>query len=217
MYGTATGLITEDAPLRGDLGSYGAAKVDAERMLAPSNTVMLRPGCIYGPASPLWTTRIARLLAAGRLGDLGVAGTGTSNVVDVQDVVRAVVAALTLPIPGAFNLALRDCPDWNGYFRALAKALDLPCPAIPGWRLWMERWLIAPPLKLAELVGYDAAAIMSPSQLALWRQDIRMDVSSAEDRLGLTWTPLSETLARSAVWLRSGGLPGARLSTPPAA
>ena len=219
VYGTATGLVAEDAPLLGDLGTYGAAKVDAERMLSTGNTVMLRPGCVYGPTSPLWTTRIAGLLAQGRIGDLGPAGTGISNLVDVEDVARAVMAALSLPAPGAFNLALRDCPSWNGYFQALARALDLPCPAIPAWRLWAERWLLAPPIKLVELAGLGAPPLMSPSQLALWQQNIRMDVSAAESQLGLTWTPLSDTLARSAAWWRMRHRPGTQATpaAPPAA
>jgi nucleoside-diphosphate-sugar epimerase len=206
VYGTATGVVAEDGALLGDLGSYGAAKVDAEIVLKPLNTVMLRPGCIHGPGSPVWTTAIARLLAAGRLGDLGAGGTGISNLVDVEDVVRAVLAALDLPGPGVFNLALPDSPSWNGYFAQFSAALGLPLRRIPGWRLWAEQWLAAPPLKLAAMAGVtNAPPLLSPSQLRLWRQDIRMDVRRAETGLGLTWTPLGETLARSVAALRFGG------------
>lgn len=204
VYGNATGLVAENAPLHSDLGSYGAAKVDAENALASGNTVMLRPGCICGPGSPLWTARIAGLLVAGRLGDLGPAGAGPSNVVDVEDVIRAIAQALALPSPGTFNLALRDSPDWNTYFRALARALDVPCRAIPGWRLLLEVRAMAPLLKLAEMAGASAPPMISPSQMALWRQDIRLEVEAAENALGLKWTPLSKTLERSAAWWRSG-------------
>ena len=205
VYGTATGMVAEDAPLLGDLGSYGAAKVDAEQALRGLNPVMLRPGCINGPGSPIWTTAIARLLAAGRIGDLGAGGAGISNLVDVDDVVRAVLAALNLPGPGVFNLALPDSPSWNGYFAQFAQALGLPLHRIPGWRLWAERWLAASPLKLAATAGLkNAPPLLSPSQLRLWRQDIRLDMHAAQAGLGLSWTPLADTLARSAAAFRSG-------------
>ncbi|MEJ2919929.1 NAD(P)-dependent oxidoreductase, partial [Bordetella avium] len=125
VYGPAQGAIDESQPLAQGLSGYGGAKVEAERVLA-EHAVMLRPGCIYGPGSPQWSLRIASLLQAGRIGDLGAAGDGCSNLVYIDDVVAAVLAALRLPEvkPGqAFNLAMAQAPDWNAYFLAYARAL----------------------------------------------------------------------------------------------
>ncbi|MEH3106994.1 MAG: GMC family oxidoreductase [Sphingomonas fennica] len=76
VYGDATGDVTEDRPFARGHGAYGDAKIAAEEAAAGHDAVILRPGCIYGPGSAQWTWRPARLLAAGRLGDLGANGDG---------------------------------------------------------------------------------------------------------------------------------------------
>ena len=58
------------------------------------DAVILRPTCVFGPGSTQWTTRIARLLKARRIGDLGSAGDGGCNLAFIDDVVAAVLAAL---------------------------------------------------------------------------------------------------------------------------
>jgi 2-alkyl-3-oxoalkanoate reductase len=213
VYGSATGLVDENAPLQGDIGAYSAAKIEAEAILSNSNGVMLRPGCVCGPGGRLWTGRVAQLLAAGRIGNLGAMGAGFSNLIDVEDLASAVLAALFLGQPGAFNLALPEAPRWNDYFARFAQALDLPCRRIPAWRLLAEGWLLAAPLKLAEKAGLNLPPPIAPSQLRLWRQDIRMDMTAANARLGMGWTPLEETLERSAEWVRSALRAGTAPST----
>jgi len=211
VYGSATGLVDEAAPMKADIGGYGAAKIEAERLLAVSNAVMLRPGCVHGPGGRLWTGRVAQLLAAGRIGDLGRAGLGHSNLIDVEDLASAVLAGLFLPQPGAFNLALPDAPRWNDYFAQFARVLDVPCASVPAWRLMAEGWLLAVPFKLAERAGLNLPPPIALSQLRLWAQDIRMDMTAAEAQLGMVWTPLAQTLARSAAWVScaqaAGGAP----------
>jgi nucleoside-diphosphate-sugar epimerase len=60
VYGSAVGLLTEAAPLRGDLGPYSAAKVAAEAIAAAyPRTVIVRPGCVFGPGSEQWSTASA--------------------------------------------------------------------------------------------------------------------------------------------------------------
>jgi nucleoside-diphosphate-sugar epimerase len=211
VYGSAHGLVAENAPLKGDIGAYSAAKIDAEAVLAPCNAVMLRPGCVAGPGGRLWTARVAQLLAAGRIGDLGAAGMGCSNVIDVDDLAQAVLAALFLPQPGAFNLALPGAPTWNDYFALFAAELDLPYRTIAPWRLAAEGWLLAVPLKLGEKLGMNLPPPIARSQLRLWAQDIRMDMGAADTHLAMAWTPLAQTLARSAAWVR----PALRAGTAP--
>ena len=47
-----------------------------EAMAGGLDAAILRPALVYGRGSALWSERVARLLRAGRLGDLGAAGDG---------------------------------------------------------------------------------------------------------------------------------------------
>lgn len=197
VYGAVEGRIDETAALAGD-SPYGMAKVTAEQTLTgvPSVT-FLRPGCVYGGGSPQWSVRIARLLREGRLGDLGVAGDGRSNLVHVNDVVAATLAALRTPAAGgqAFNLAMADAPRWNEYFIAYGRALGAtPVKRIGARRLKLETKLLAPALKIAEILGRKVGVTslpppLPPSLARLWSQDITLDSQRAEQTLGLAWTP----------------------------
>lgn len=197
VYGAAVGRIDEAVTLNGT-SPYGLAKIEAERLLAPLQQVtLLRPGCIYGGGSPQWSVRIAELLRARRLGDLGAAGDGCSNLVHVDDVVCAVLAALRTPNAGgyAYNLAMADAPRWNEYFVAYARALNAtPVERIGSRRLKLETRVLAPALKLAELAArkvgvHHLPPPLLPSLARLWQQDIRLDARRAEHTFGLMWTP----------------------------
>lgn len=206
VYGSIEGDIREDCPLSGDLGAYAAAKVRAEQYLAGlPRTFLLRPGCIYGPGSPQWTVRIAKLLQAGRLGDLGAGGDGCSNLVFAEDVAYAVIAALRAPAEesGAYNLAMPDAPSWNLYFERMARHIGaVPLKRIGARRLKLETKVLAPALKIAELVGRrvgvrELPPLIPPSLARLWRQDIRLDVSRVSNTWQVPWTPLEEGLRLS--------------------
>ncbi|VVE50063.1 NAD-dependent epimerase/dehydratase family protein [Pandoraea anhela] len=206
VYGSAEGRIDESAALAG-ASPYGMAKVEAEKALAGLPTVsLLRPGCVYGGGSPQWSERIADLLRAGRLGDLGAAGDAHSNLVHVDDVVKVVLGALRRPDAGgrAYNLAMADAPRWNEYFVAYAMALGAtPVRRIGGRRLKIETKLVAPALKIAEMLGRKVGVRglpppLPPSLARLWQQDIRLDARRAETTFDLTWTPWREALKAEA-------------------
>jgi nucleoside-diphosphate-sugar epimerase len=212
VYGSTRGLADEHAPLRGDWDAYGAAKVAAEQMShGAQSVVILRPGIVYGPGSPIWTQMVGRWLIARRLGDLGPAGDGVCNLVHVDDVVKAVLCALRLPdIAGqAFNLSLPQAPSWNAYFRGFADALGAPVARISQQRLLLEQRVLAPPLKLAQIgaralrLAWQPPAPLRPWFLRLCSQALRLDVGKAERVLGMRWKPLAEGLRESAEWLRS--------------
>jgi nucleoside-diphosphate-sugar epimerase len=211
VYGSAEGLIPESAPLRGDLGAYSQAKVEAEaRAGAYPRTVILRPGCVFGPESEQWTIRMARLLISRRLGDLGPAGDGICNLVDVSDVVQAVVRALDDPRTDgrAFNLATPEAPTWNEFLTRFGVALRaVPVRRISGRRLRLETKLWAPPLKIGEILfrrlKLDARRLpppIPPSLLRLMAQEIRLDSRAATDELGVRWKPLQRSLEEAAEW-----------------
>ena len=214
VYGGATGLVTEDAPLTPE-GSYGEAKAESERLLAalPGPVILLRPGCVHGPGSEGWTARPARLLRAGRLGDLGAGGDGVCNLTAVSDLVSATAAALRLADapagPLALNLSDPDPGDWNAYFLALALALGAtPLRRLPGWQLKAEK-LAAYPLKALEIAARKAGLRtpdpLPPSLLRLFQQDITLDHRRADAVLGFPRTPPAQAIAEAARWfLRAG-------------
>ncbi|MEK7947561.1 NAD-dependent epimerase/dehydratase family protein [Pigmentiphaga sp. YJ18] len=205
VYGDAVGRVDEDHPFASlPAQSYGGAKIQAEALLADVPQVgILRPGCIYGAGSPQWTERIVRLLRARRLGDLGPAGDGCSNLVHVDDVVAAAAAVLQRGADGAFNLAMAGAPNWNVYFMRLARAMGaVPVRRVTARRLKLEGKVLAPPLKILEIAGGKAGLrglppVISPALLRLWQQDIRLDVRRAEQVLGMQWTTLETGLAES--------------------
>ena len=217
VYGSAEGIVHEDALLKPDLGWYGQAKCDAEIHIGNfarqgGEAVVLRPGCVFGPGSHLWVERVARWLQAGRLGDLGLAGDGWSNLVHINDVCQAAVAALKIPVlPDkfpVFNLAAPDSPRWNDYFVDLALEIKAtPVRRIGPRQLQLDAWLAGPPLKVAQraskYLGNQQARLpepMPPGLLRLWKQAIFLDAMSATQQLGLGWTPYTVGLKSSAAW-----------------
>jgi 2-alkyl-3-oxoalkanoate reductase len=210
VYGTAAGTVDESAPLKGDWDDYSAAKTEVEQLArACKSVVQLRPGIVYGPDSPIWSGQVGRWLRQRRLGDLGDAGIGCCNLVHVDDVVEAIQRALRTPgIDGeVFNLSLPSPPTWNDYFRQFATALGTAAVPISRSRLMMEQYLLAPPLKIAELLSAQLPFRWRPPEpirpwfVRLCGHSLRMDVRKAERVLGMTWTPLEEGLRDSAAWL----------------
>jgi nucleoside-diphosphate-sugar epimerase len=220
VYGAAVGDVDETATPVGELSTYGSAKLESERLAAANpSIVILRPGIVYGPNGAHWSARIAQMLYARRLGDLGEAGDGYCNLVYIDDMVEAILRALRSPNVGGkiLNLALPDPPTWNEYLADYAKALGaVPLARIGERTLQIESKIFAPPQKLAEiLLGKFAPRLarlmpqaIPPSMIRLFRQEIKLNVGLAEVNLGLRWTPLEEGLRQTAAWYnRSRRLP----------
>ena len=215
VYGSATGWVTEDAALLGDVGAYSAAKVKAEvfARACPAQVTIFRPGIIYGSGSPQWTERIARLLQARRIGDLGMAGDGCCNLVHVHDLVRAIIAALLVGQGQrdqafrhrVYNLAMPGAPDWNWYFLQFARALGaVPVRRVTARRLTVETKLLAAPLKLAETFPDSRLPPAIPSSLArAWRQNLRLDSTRATQELSISWMTLSEGISEAVAGLNA--------------
>ena len=212
VYGTASGRIDERTEPRADGAGYALAQIAAERQAADyPNHVILRPGVEYGPRCPAWSARVARWLYAGRLGDLGAAGDGICNLIFIDDLAAAIVAALRTPdISGqVFNLAGGEKPTWNEYFSNFAIALAaVPVRRITGRRLRLETKLLAPALKILELgaaplrLGAWVPPAIPPSLLQTCGQMLSLDGSKAERLFGLQWLPLHEGLRRTAAHYR---------------
>jgi len=220
VYGEIDGRIDEATPLGVGGGWYAEAKREAESLLLAAasthlSVVALRPGCVHGPQSHLWVERFGRWLRSGRLGDLGAAGDGWSNLVHVDDVAQAVVAGLHWQSDGerrtlVANLAAPDSPRWNAYLVALALALDAtPAPRIPGWQLKLDSKLAAVPLRVWERLApklgvpaHWAPPALPPSLLHLLQQDRRLIADVATNVLGVKWTSFTAGVEQSAAWFR---------------
>lgn len=216
-YGDILGDVMDDTPLGLGGGWYAQAKREAESVLAQAaqegcKVVMLRPGCVYGPGSHLWLLRVAKWLHQGRLGDLGAAGDGWSNLVHINDVAQAVLAGLRIS-PGPLlcaNLSAPDSPRWNGYFIALAKALGAtPVRRIGPQQLKLDAYIAAAPLRAWERVaprlGLSAQwspPALPPSLLSLFSQGRRLRSEVIVREMGLSWTPFELGVLQSANWYR---------------
>jgi nucleoside-diphosphate-sugar epimerase len=213
VYGNASGWVDESAPLRADLGPYSAAKVRAEAAAAAyPHTVIIRPSGEFGPRGELWTVRIARLLQAHRLGDLGAAGDGFCNLVHVGDVARTVLGALAEPRAegAAFNVSTPAPLTWNEFLIKFGAALGaVPVRRITQRRLRLETKLFAPPLKVAEIVSralkLDASRLappIPPSLLRLMSQEIRLDTTRARAQFNLEFKDLDSMIEEAARWFK---------------
>ena len=201
VYGTATGLVAEDAPLVAH-SAYAAAKIACEAEVmrhasAGHQAVILRPGIVYGPSSTQWTARIGRLLAQRRLGDLGAAGDGWCNLIHETDIANAAIAAcLTADADGlVFNIATPTPPTWNDYLVAFARAVGAtPVRRITGRRLAIESRLAAPMLHAARRLARTAGLSRVPdpipaSLLRLFAQRIQLNPALADRVLRFARTP----------------------------
>jgi nucleoside-diphosphate-sugar epimerase len=212
VYGPISGDIGESARLDGRLTPYAGAKVAAETHIAAyPRAIILRPGIIYGPGSTQWSGRIASWLRFRRIGHLGDEAEGYCNLVYVGDLVQVIALALQASAAAVegrvFNLSLPNPPTWNEYFSRYAKVLGIPLVKISRTRLAIETKLLAPPLKIVELLASKVGLKtllppLPPTLPALLRQRIRLQTGAVEAALLPTSTPLEGGLARAAAWWR---------------
>ncbi|MCU0963716.1 MAG: NAD(P)H-binding protein [Burkholderiaceae bacterium] len=222
-YGEIDGVVDDRRALGSGGGWYAQAKREAEVLLSaasgPGRTVVvLRPGCVHGPGSHLWVERFGLWLQAGRLGDLGAAGDGWSNLVCADDVAACVVGALEwCPTEDknadvlTANLAAPDSPRWNAYLVALGVAIGAtPVRRVPDWQLKLDSRLAAVPLRvwerLAPRMGLPSALAppaLAPSVLHLLQQDRRLVSEVATAQLGVRWTSFADSVAQSADWFNA--------------
>lgn len=209
VYGTQIGNLTEKTAVQDDLGWYGHAKIMAEQAMqeyakSGGQVVILRPGCISGKDSPLWTLRMITWVQQGKLGDLGAFGDGWSNLIDVSDVAQAVVK-LIISKPSSsnkaniYNLSAPDSPRWNQYFIDLGVSIDAtPIQRIRQRSLKIKTYLLGIPVKIIEHIfkkfhikaGWLPQEI-PPSLLNVFNQSIKLNSNKATAELTLEWTPYS--------------------------
>lgn len=216
VYGRFEGIANENTPLDPSLGWYAHAKCNAEAQIERyreqgGRAVIFRPGCVYGQGSELWVGRIAHWLKDGRIGDLGVAGDGWSNLVHIDDVVSAVVSGFSMNIPAGqlevFNLAAPDSPRWNSYFIDLALSIRAtPVNRIRRSQLLLDSYIYSPPAKLIELLlrkfkldYFRDLNPMPPALMRFFKQDIKLEATRAEKLLVKNWVSYYQGLRQLSV------------------
>jgi nucleoside-diphosphate-sugar epimerase len=134
--GGRTDDVREDDPLDGNF-PYARMKIAAENLVRKESRqtgvpfVILRPTCVWGPFSPVWTLGSAELIRR-RIPFLPKNGTGAANVVFIDNLVDAVYLSLTRPeAAGEVFLVNDDAPlTWaelyGGYAAALGATLLFP-------------------------------------------------------------------------------------------
>lgn len=204
VYGDAQGRCDETRPLDGNVDAYGAGKRRCESLLrawaeAADNrrAIALRPGAVYGRNSRLWVREMIARIRAGGIGDFGTGGAGSAPLIHVDDVARAVAAALAhsfregQPQLLALNLTYPQDVTWNTYFDALSRKAGLGAigPVTPGrLRLQQSLRLPAKALKKAGLPLLPGpAATPGPGEMALFARRATYPSEAASHAIG--WEP----------------------------
>lgn len=192
VYGGADGCVSEETPrIKGAWSNYAGWKAMAEEVAEgfPSlEIVILRPTIIYGPDSPLWITDLEHRIRSGYWGDFGSAGTGSCNLVHVDDVAAAVEAALVAHAAAGhvFNINGPDCISWNSWFQIVANLIGygslhhIALPVLYG------RVLVALPFKFVRKLlrtGRFAWVRGAPafSELALFKRKVSYPTEKAKE------------------------------------
>lgn len=248
VYGMPQGDVTEDQPFGSTGRMYGEAKIAAEQAaqaLAARGlpVCILRPTLVHGPFGATFTVAYAQRLQARPWLVPAPAAQGTCNLVYVDDLVGAIVAALDADTrPGeTFNINGPERPTWHEYFHALNRALGLePLVAASPRQSRMVSTLMEPVRAGAKLVlrglkpqimavyqrselarrlmkGAEARVRNTPSpyELAAFGRRVWYSSEKARRRLGYRpCFPMSEALPLTAAWLRASGFVEARRIAP---
>ena len=116
---------------------------------------VLRPTIVYGPYSDLWTVEFAQRLSAGEWFLPERYTQGTCNLVYIDDVVKAVLLALSsdAAIGQTFIVNGEERPTWSEYFHALNDLLGLaPLHAASAMRSRIKAGLMMPVRKTAKFI-----------------------------------------------------------------
>ncbi len=133
--------VSEDGPLRGEGNPYCQTKIESEDALRALHragefeTILIRPGDVYGPGSVPWVVRPLELMRRG-LFLLIDGGRGIMNHVHVDNLIDGIFLALEREATGqAFTLTDGAETTFREYFTRLGKLVgrsrfpSLPAPA----------------------------------------------------------------------------------------
>lgn len=239
VYGSPEGEIDETHSTDASDSEYAAMKLEAERvcqeMVARGLPVtILRPTLVHGPFSETWTIAYAQRLQASSWLVPESDAQGTCNLVYVDDLVGAVIAALDADVESgeAFNINGPDRPTWNEYFHALNDGMGLE-PLVPESksRARVSAMAMQPVRMLAKFAlkhfesqimevyqkSEFARSIMKKAEgkirttpvlgeFAEYSRDVEYSTEKARAQLGYEpQFPISEAIPLTAAWLKHHG------------
>ena len=239
VYGIPTGDVSENRPLTLTGRPYGDSKIEAEHavqeLVARGLPVtILRPTLVHGPFSATWTMAYAQRLQSRPWLVAEKDAQGTCNLVYVDDLVGAVIAALDADTePGeAFNINGPERPTWNEYFHALNDSMNLPPLVVETQgRARMSSRMVHPLRKSAKfLLKHFEAPVMgaykrselartimkraegvirttpAPDEFVVYSRKVTYSTDKAEKLLG--WRPrfpLADAMPLTGAWLKHSG------------
>jgi nucleoside-diphosphate-sugar epimerase len=124
-------IVYESAPFEKTRDVYRESKIQAEELVWQYQTdygltvVVFRPPLIYGPFDYLWAGRIIKEIQSGAI--LINGGTGSANLVYVDNLVDAVLLALRTETGNgeAFFIVDDDKPSWRQVYECFAGRIKL--------------------------------------------------------------------------------------------
>jgi nucleoside-diphosphate-sugar epimerase len=239
VYGIPEGSVDESHAVVRTGRPYGDMKIEAEevcRELADRGlpVTLLRPTLVHGPFSATWTVAFAQRVQSRPWLVAEADASGTCNLVYVDDLVGAVIAALDAPVaPGeAFNINGPERPSWHEYFSALNDAMGLPAlEPQPQARARLGSLAVQPVRRSAKLILkhfqtqitalYQRSELArlamkraehmirttpAPAEFAVYRRQVSYGTDKAERVLGYRPRfPLARALPLTAAWLKHSG------------
>jgi nucleoside-diphosphate-sugar epimerase len=202
-------VLTEEHPmdLRGD--AYGVSKAEGERAAMAIGrergveVVALRPSLVYGPDAPLWLVGYFERTKREQVA-LVDGGRGIANLIFVEDLVDAMLAAAERPgTGGAACLVSGPSPvTWHEYLGHFARMCGKPVPpSVPLWRARFEMQF----LRVYGVFTHRPRRLQG-MDIRLMSQQTAVSIAGAERILG--WRPATSLDAGMRVcedWLRREG------------
>lgn len=181
--------ITEDGGAYKKLyNPYCTSKLHGERVLLNTNgieTVVIRPGTVYGPRDTTIGYRIFNLIRLRLMVYLG-SKSALAPLVYCADAADAIVRALTAPHAAgrAFNIVSGERVTWGEYFGAAAEQLGFPVPriVIPKWLAFPIAWILEGLFRLLRVTSH--APVITTFRIRSMLSNRYFDTSNAQKLLG---------------------------------
>ncbi len=211
-------VMTEDLPFTTTGEAYAVSKAEGERLAfalgaaRDVEVVAVRPSLVYGPRAPYWLLSYFERTKNEQL-TLIDEGNGLANLVWVDDVVEAMVAAWTRAnVAGeAFLISGSEPVTWREYIGRYAHMCRKPLPpSVPRWRARVQ----APFLRVLSALTQRPRGL-SGMDLTLMPLYTTVSIAKARQRLGYApAVSFDEGMRRCEAWLRrEGHLPPAAALT----
>lgn len=204
--GAPVGVVaTEETPHRNSyLTDYEESKTVAERLLRAQagefEVVFVNPSSVQGPGRATGTG--ALLLAASR-GRIPVVFDSTISIVDIDDCAKGHLLAAENGVPGRRYLLSGATLTVEDVIEAIDEITGNSSHPrrVKYWQLKSVSVIVS--------AGYGLLRRQPPicnETVRVMTHGHRYDGSRAQRELGLTYTPIAETFARTVDWFRSEGL-----------